>query len=159
PNGSGYTASHGKDFLLANDAWARFINLKYGPDGNVFLIDWYDQQACHRPEPEIWDRSNGRIYKISYRGTKPVKVDLQKCTDEELVKYQLDKNEWYVSHARRILQERAGRNELKADTKKALNRLAILDRDPIRRLRALWALHAINGGRDLWATMQYDKDA
>ena len=34
--GSGYVASHGPDFLLANDAWARFINLRYGPDGNVF---------------------------------------------------------------------------------------------------------------------------
>jgi putative membrane-bound dehydrogenase-like protein len=62
PKGSGYVASHGPDFLLANDAWARFINMKYGPDGNVYLIDWYDKQACHRPEPEIWDRTNGRIY-------------------------------------------------------------------------------------------------
>ena len=47
PKGSGYVASHGPDFLLANDAWARFINLRYGPDGNVYLIDWYDKQACH----------------------------------------------------------------------------------------------------------------
>ena len=67
PKGSGYVADHGKDFLLANDAWARFINLRYGPDGNVYLIDWYDKQACHRNEPEIWDRTNGRIYKISYK--------------------------------------------------------------------------------------------
>src|SRR5262245_21670551 len=107
PNGSGYTASHGKDFLLANDMWAMFINLKYGPDGNVYLIDWYDKQACHRNEPEIWDRTNGRIYKVSYRGTKPLAaVDLQMCTDEELVTYQSHANEWYVRHARRILQER-----------------------------------------------------
>ena len=47
PKGSGYVASHGPDFLLANDAWARFINMRYGPDGNVYLIDWYDKQACH----------------------------------------------------------------------------------------------------------------
>ncbi len=38
PKGSGYVASHGKDFLLANDAWARFINLRYGPDGNVYWL-------------------------------------------------------------------------------------------------------------------------
>ena len=105
---SGYVAHHEKDFLLANDAWARFINFKYGPDGNVYVIDWYDKQACHRNEPVIWDRTNGRIYKVSYRGTKPVTgIDLQKCSDEELVKYQLHDNEWYVRHARRILQERA----------------------------------------------------
>ena len=70
PKGSGFVASHGPDFLLANDAWARFINLRYGPDGNVYLIDWYDKQACHTGDVNIWDRSNGRIYKISYRGTK-----------------------------------------------------------------------------------------
>ena len=38
PKGSGYVASHGADFLMANDAWARFINFRYGPDGNVYLI-------------------------------------------------------------------------------------------------------------------------
>ena len=57
-------AGHGPDFLFANDAWARFINLRYGPDGNVYLIDWYDQQACHNKNDAIWDRSNGRIYKL-----------------------------------------------------------------------------------------------
>lgn len=152
PNGSGYTASHGKDFLLANDAWARFINLKYGPDGNVFLIDWYDKQACHVREPEVWDRSNGRIYKISYRGTKPVKVDLQKCTDEQLVEMQLNKNEWYVEHSRRILQERFTALERRdIDAKLAahhkrirymLTDVALNYTESSRRLRGLWALNA-----------------
>src|SRR5262245_19840921 len=108
PQGSGYVASHGPDFLLANDEWARFINMRYGPDGNVYLIDWYDKQACHLPQPEVWDRTNGRIYKISYRGTKPVAgIDLQKCTDAELARLQLSVSDWYVRHARRLLQERA----------------------------------------------------
>src|SRR5439155_27053887 len=114
--GSGFIVAHCPDFLLANDAWARFINLRYGPDGNVYLIDWYDKQACHRNEPEVWDRSNGRIYKITYRGTKPVSVDLRKKSDAELIDLQLHPNDWYVRHARRILQERyshlaGGRNE------------------------------------------------
>ena len=47
PKGSGFVASHAPDFLLANDSWSQFINLKYGPDGNVYLIDWYDGQQCH----------------------------------------------------------------------------------------------------------------
>jgi putative membrane-bound dehydrogenase-like protein len=145
--GSGYVASHGKDFLLANDEWARFINLKYGPDGNVYLIDWYDKQACHLPQPEVWDRTNGRIYKISYKGTKPVtNIDLQKCTDEELVKYQLNDNEWYVRHARRILQERAAAKTLGAAVKGQLEQVA-KDPDPGRQLRGLWAL-AVTGQLD-----------
>ncbi|MBO0697061.1 MAG: DUF1080 domain-containing protein [Zavarzinella sp.] len=151
PKGSGYVAHHGKDFLLANDEWARFINLKYGPDGNVYLIDWYDKQACHDPKSEIWDRTNGRIYKISYRGTKPVTgIDLQKCTDEELVKYQLHENEWYARHARRILQERHGtRGNAKVtkdyiDTRDRLLELIRTSKDPVSRLRALWAVSTLS---------------
>jgi putative membrane-bound dehydrogenase-like protein len=144
--GSGYVASHGKDFLLANDAWARFINLKYGPDGNVYLIDWYDKQACHDPKEEIWDRSNGRIYKISYRGTKPATgIDLQKCTDVELANYQLHSNEWYVRHARRILQERAQAGNLAEQARNALHKIALKDADETRRLRGLWSLYVTEG--------------
>ncbi|HKA07798.1 MAG TPA: PVC-type heme-binding CxxCH protein, partial [Gemmataceae bacterium] len=158
PKGSGYVASHGPDFLLANDEWARFINLKYGPDGNVYLIDWYDKQACHLPQPEVWDRTNGRIYKISYRGTKPVTgIDLQKCTDEELVKYQLHENEWYARHARRVLQERAA----KADDHQAYGEkiaklcgdLPIEKRNVVINLRVLLAIHA-SGGLNLPDVMQ-----
>jgi putative membrane-bound dehydrogenase-like protein len=141
PRDSGYVASHGKDFLLANDAWARFINLRYGPDGNVYLIDWYDKQACHSRDPQIWDRTNGRIYKISYRGAKPVQVDLRKRSDLELVELQLNDNDWYVRHARRLLQERGGNKEVHA----ALEKIAFEHKDETRRLRALWALHVTNG--------------
>jgi putative membrane-bound dehydrogenase-like protein len=142
--GSGFVASHGKDFLLANDAWARFINLRYGPDGNVYFIDWYDKQACHTNNVDIWDRTNGRVYKVSYRGTKPVTVDLAKKTDLELATLQLNKNEWFVSHARRLLQERAAANTL--DRKRVgdvLAEFASGHADPVWRLRALWALFAI----------------
>ncbi|HEY2908809.1 MAG TPA: PVC-type heme-binding CxxCH protein, partial [Gemmataceae bacterium] len=107
PKGSGYEADRNPDFLLSNDRWFMPISIQCGPDGNVYMSDWYDKQICHLPQPEKWDRTNGRIYKISYKGTKPVVgLDLQKCTDEELVKYQLHENQWYVRHARRILQER-----------------------------------------------------
>lgn len=146
--GSGFVASHGKDFLLANDEWARFINLKYGPDGNVYLIDWYDKQACHDKKQEIWDRSNGRIYKVSYRGTKPVVgVDLTKKSNQELAELAtISDNDWYVRHARRILQERGrqsgkplanlGREILKSASDTRLNDAA--------QLRALWAAHVLN---------------
>ena len=43
PKGSGFVATHGPDFLLANDAWCQILNLRYGPDGSVYLIDWYDK--------------------------------------------------------------------------------------------------------------------
>jgi putative membrane-bound dehydrogenase-like protein len=155
PKGSGFVASHGKDFLLANDAWARFINMRYGPDGNVFLIDWYDKQACHWPEPGIWDRTNGRIYKICYRGTKPVSVDLSKCSDRELVEMQLRQNDWHVRHARRLLQERGGSPVVHT----ALEKIAFEHADVTRRLRGLWALHVTGGLTPARIARGLDNDA
>jgi putative membrane-bound dehydrogenase-like protein len=146
--GSGFVASHGADFLLANDAWARLINMRYGPDGNAYLIDWYDKQACHNGNVDLWDRSNGRIYKISYRGTKTVAgVDLTKKTDAELVDLLLDKNEWYVRHAERLLMERSKNQPgaLATEVYDAMARIAFENPDETRRLRGLWALH-VSGG-------------
>jgi putative membrane-bound dehydrogenase-like protein len=145
PKGSGFVASHGPDFLLSNDAWTRFINPRYGPDGNVYLLDWYDKQACHHGDPRIWDRENGRIYKICYRGAKPVTVDLGKKSDRELVDLQLHKNEWFVRQARRLLQERAANKKLDADAPDALAKIAFEHKDETRRLRGLWALHVVGG--------------
>jgi putative membrane-bound dehydrogenase-like protein len=145
PKGSGYVASHGPDFLLANDAWARFINFRYGPDGNVYLIDWYDKQACHTGNPQVWDRTNGRVYKISYRGTKPVQVDLSKKTSKELAALQTHDNDWYVRHARRLLAERGADGE----AREVLENLAFAppggDFSEPQRLRGLWALHGSGG--------------
>jgi hypothetical protein len=36
------------DFLFANDSWSQFISLQVGPDGQMVLIDWYDQAQCHQ---------------------------------------------------------------------------------------------------------------
>src|SRR5262249_52862141 len=145
PKGSGYVASHGADFLLANDAWARFINFRYGTDGNVYLIDWYDKQACHLPQPEVWDRTNGRVYKVSYRGSRFVSVDLGKKSDKELVEYQLNANDWYVRESRRLLQERAAKKALDPKVHEALAEIAFGNKDETRRLRGLWALYVTDG--------------
>jgi putative membrane-bound dehydrogenase-like protein len=150
PSGSGFVASHGKDFLLANDAWARFINMRTGPDGNVYLIDWYDKQACHDKKEEIWDRSNGRIYQITYRGTKPVTgVDLAQCSNEELEKFQFSDNEWYVRHARRLIMERRNSGQMAGHVFGiGYTRLAKEQgnaNDEKSRLHALWAMNLIGG--------------
>ena len=69
PSGSGFVGSHAADFLLANDAWSQIVNLKYGPDGSLFMIDWYDKNQCHHNEVNGHDRTNGRIFKVSYGTT------------------------------------------------------------------------------------------
>ena len=143
PEGSGYVGHHGTDFLLANDRWSQILNLRYGPDGQAYMIDWYDKNQCHRLENEIHDRSNGRIFKIVYGESKHTPVDLSKKTDAELVSLQLEKNDWYVRHARRQLQERAAAGKLDKNAVAALWEMAQGHADVTRRLRGLWALHVI----------------
>ena len=134
--GSGMKAEKHLDFLVSEDAWFRGLSPQYGPDGSVFVNDWYDKVPCHQ-QREFTDRSNGRIYKVVYEGVKPVSVDLGKATDAELVQMQLNENDWYVRHARRILAERGPKPEVQA----ALEKMLRENPDETRKLRALWALH------------------
>jgi putative membrane-bound dehydrogenase-like protein len=143
--GSGYVAHHGKDFLLANDPWFRGLALQYGPDGGVFVSDWTDTGECHNSITV--DRSNGRIYKITYGNVSPVHEDLAKLSDAELVQRQLHKNDWHVRHARRLLQERAAAGKLDRQTHDRLRKILREHADVTRKLRALWALH-VTGGLD-----------
>src|SRR5688572_5627 len=124
PKGSGYTGSFSPDFLLTRDQASQMLYLTYGPDGQVWVIDWYDMQACHRPDASLHDRSNGRIYRIVFDSAKPVRVDLRSMSDEELVKLLTHENEWYRRHSQRLLQERAAQGkQLSNDTRRQLDAL------------------------------------
>jgi len=57
PLGSGFDTVHaGKDQFFCSDPKYVAVDLQYGPDGAVYMIDWYDQQHCHNPNVENWDR-------------------------------------------------------------------------------------------------------
>ena len=107
----------------------------------MYLIDWYDRNACHRATPEIWDRSNGRVYNVRYGPREPVQVDLAQLDNRELVKLHTHSNEWYVRMARRLLQERGG----DAATHAALKHLLQTPIETPVKLRALWTLHVTGG--------------
>ncbi|HEX5443398.1 MAG TPA: PVC-type heme-binding CxxCH protein, partial [Pirellulales bacterium] len=140
--GSASVAHHGPDFLYANDPWFRGLAIKYGPDGGVYVSDWCDSGECH--DYDDVQRTNGRIYKITYGKTEPHRADLAELSDAALVELQLSKNDWQVVHARRLLQERAAAGKLAHRTPEALTKLLREHRDVTRRLRAMWALHAGN---------------
>jgi putative membrane-bound dehydrogenase-like protein len=139
PSGSGYIGSHLPDFMRANDAWFRGLRLETGPDGSLFNSDWYDARACHQQHPQ--DRTNGRIYKISYGDPKPVAIDLAALSSDELVRLQLHRNEWHVRRARLLLQERGPDPAVHA----ALRELLRTTPEVTRQLRVLWALHVTRG--------------
>ncbi len=154
--GSGYVAGHRPDFLKANDPWFRGMELKYGPDGGVFLTDWSDTGECHDTDADGPHRENGRIYKITYGrpsrgGARPSfepdrpPVDLARAGPAELAALQSHPNDWHVRTARRILQERAASG---ADMARVHDRLRAQfgsEAEVTRKLRALWALHATGG--------------
>jgi len=140
-SGSGYEATHAADFLKANDSWSQMLNFRYGPDGSVHVIDWYDKNQCHSSNPEVHDKTLGRIFKISHTGDQWVQVDLAKLSSAELVELQLNRNDWYVRHARRLLQERGP----DAKVHDALKRILKDNPDVTRKLRAMWALHVTQG--------------
>lgn len=118
PHASTYVGKHGSDFMRANDMHFIPVTQKVGPDGALYVSDWSDEQICHRGSNAVenWDRSNGRLYRVSYAGWKPWKGDLAKESDEALAKLAVQTgNEWESRMARRVLAEHH-----QADTTKTL---------------------------------------
>ena len=71
-NGSTYLATAEPDFLTANDAWFMPIVQKTGPDGSLYILDWYDKYHCYQDasaDPEGIDRTYGRLYRVRYKDT------------------------------------------------------------------------------------------
>ena len=58
-NGSTFIASHAPDFLTSGDKNFRPINLRWGPDGSIYVIDWHDQNPCHQAQADSWDMTHG----------------------------------------------------------------------------------------------------
>ncbi len=140
PAGSGYVGDGEPDFLFANDSWSQFISLQVGPDGQLVLIDWYDRTQCHQQRDAV-DRGNGRIFKVVYGQPSPVRVDLARESDARLVDLLGHENDWFVRHARRVLQERAAAGRLAADTPRLLEQKLSAATTAPKKLRLVWALH------------------
>ncbi len=140
PSGSGYVAYHRPDPVKVTDPWFRGVSLIYGPDGGVFVSDWSDAGECH--DYEDIHRENGRIYKITYGEPRRDARDLRSLADEQLVRLQLSKNDWQVSQARLVLEERATAGKLTPNIRDELKQLLREQKDVTRQLRALWALEA-----------------
>jgi putative membrane-bound dehydrogenase-like protein len=148
-DGSSYFGKLRPDFLSANDAWFMPVVQKVGPDGCMYILDWYDRYHCYQDanrDPAGIDRLHGRLYRVSYKGTKPpASFDLKKESDEKLIRLLGDANIFYRERAQRILAERLFEKELEgkgihADLFAGLTSL-VLNEKSLRnqRLHALWA--------------------
>jgi putative membrane-bound dehydrogenase-like protein len=156
-SGSGYTAAHGKDLLLAADPWFTGVTLQSGPDGSVFVSDWSDTGECHHVENTR--RDTGRIYKISYGETRAAPVNLAGCNSDELGELHGHPNEWHVRHARRILHERSARGDDLTDAAEKLISLFRNQPDVPGKLRALWTLFVIGRLDEPFLLAQLDHES
>jgi len=141
--GSGYTASHAADIMVARDPWFMGVTLAYGPDGGVFVSDWSDTGECHSVKNTR--KHTGRIYKITHGQPEQPGLKLAENTNAELAQLQLHRNDWFVRHARRLLQERSAAGKPMQDAAAPLRDILNNHPDVTRKLRALWALHVIDG--------------
>ncbi|GIW97733.1 MAG: cytochrome c [Pirellulaceae bacterium] len=148
-SGSGYVAGHLPDFALSHDPWFRGMDLIPLPDGNILVLDWSDVGECH--EATGVHRTSGRIFKISYgedaaegsaRHGKPrLSAD---PSWPQLVAVTLDGPEWHARRARELLRTRFVAGHDCAEVVAPLRaRLADPSVAAPTRLRALWALHAV----------------
>ncbi|MFT5634349.1 MAG: putative membrane-bound dehydrogenase-like protein [Rubritalea sp.] len=125
PKGSGFIASHGDDFVKANDPqWIGF-SMELGPDGALYALDWHDGDICGK---EVLNKETGRVYriapKVSLAKNWPGRYeDLSKKSDEVLVQLQTSTSAWHARRARLILQNRAIQKPLTETAKKKLRAL------------------------------------
>ncbi len=138
PRGSTVKTSHGGELLIANDNWFAPTDVTTGPDGAIYVSDWYDARTAH-PDPDAdWDRTNGRIYRIAAKGTKSAPpIDFTKLSTDELLALHSHRNQWYVRRARmELIRRRDGQTQLIA---------ALKSPDEVVVLEALWSLNATGG--------------
>jgi putative membrane-bound dehydrogenase-like protein len=151
--GSGYVGRHGHDFFFAGDPWFRGIDLSYGPDGGVFVLDWSDTGECH--ESSGVHRTSGRIYKITYGQPRPSDVgDIARLSPGELVSLHSRANEWFTRQAR---LELAARAQTRRDIGRAAEQLRDLfekQTDAVVKLRAFWSLYAMGATNESFLRTQ-----
>jgi putative membrane-bound dehydrogenase-like protein len=150
-DGSTYAGSPEPDFLTANDAWFMPVSQKTGPDGCLYILDWYDRYHCYQDanrDPRGIDRLNGRLYRVRYKETPRAKpFDLAKEADADLLQRLGDANVYIRDTAQRLLTERVAAENGRLET--ALEKLVLDDRQPRKaRLHALWALFGGSGKLD-----------
>jgi putative membrane-bound dehydrogenase-like protein len=144
-DGSTYFATGEPDFLSANDAWFMPVAQKTGPDGCLYVLDWYDQYHCYqdaRRDPAGIERAKGRLYRVRYKDTpRAPKFDLAKETDDQLIERLTSPNVYFRDIAQRLLAER--NHQVVAE--KLTQLLQDENRPRKARLHALYALAGMDG--------------
>ncbi len=148
PVGSSFLASAKDDFLTTKDGWFMPVSSQVGPDGALWVMDWYDKYPCYQnanADPQGVDRERGRIWRIVWVGDHPEKsipshvagLDFAKLSNPELIDRLSHPNVWQRRTSQRVLN---GRNLVGQDLDQ-LRRLVQSRSSTVEaRLSAFWSL-------------------
>lgn len=119
-DGTDFRSENSFNLAASDDEWTAPIMAEIGPDGNVWVIDWYNYIVQHNPTPQgfetgkgnayesdLRDKKHGRIYRIVPDGWKQdAAPNLAKASTDELVRTLAHSNLFWRRHAQRLLVER-----------------------------------------------------
>ncbi|MGC4013587.1 MAG: DUF1080 domain-containing protein [Luteolibacter sp.] len=131
-----------RDFLVSDDPWFRPVSVKFGPDGFLYITDWYNKIISHNEVPRNHpdrDKTHGRIWRIRPTDARPMKpVDVAAMNAEQLVSQLGGPSQLNAAMAWQRLEETKP-----PAAKEKLVALAVDPQAPLaRRLDALHALEA-----------------
>ncbi len=88
-DGSRYRFEKLADFLTTSDRWFRPVALQFGPDGALYIVDWYNKIISHNEVPRTHpdrDKTRGRIWRIRHRDqSRAIPPDLTRLDDRALL--------------------------------------------------------------------------
>ena len=140
------SAKHLPDLLTSEDKWFRPVNMEFGPDGCLYIADWYNKIISHNEIPTTHpdrDKTHGRIWRIRHKSQQPrVIPDYYNIKTEDLLKGLQSPSLWEKRAAWRQITDRP-----LAETQKLAQPLVLLaadtGQDEITRIHALWSLEGI----------------
>jgi putative heme-binding domain-containing protein len=148
PEGSGYTARQEADLVRTTHPAFRPVDVKMGPDGAIYIADWYNPIIQHGEvdfrDPRR-DQTHGRIWRLTARGRPLVpRPKLVGATTAELLEALRAPEDWTRHNARRVLQER-GATVVVPELADWTARLRTTERPPEPvLLEALWTCQALD---------------
>ncbi len=145
PDGS-VTAKHLPDLLTSEDDWFRPVNMEFGPDGCLYIADWYNKIISHNELPTTHpdrDKEHGRIWRIRHMSQKPrVIPDFNEVKTEELVIFLKSPSLWEKRAAWHQISDRP-RSETKNLAQGLVGMASDESQDEVTRIHALWSLEGI----------------
>jgi putative membrane-bound dehydrogenase-like protein len=139
-------AEHLEDLLVSEDDWFRPVNMEFGPDGCLYIADWYNKIISHNELPTTHpdrDKTHGRIWRIRHVSQQPREIpDFYAVKTENLVGYLSSPSLWAKRAAWQQISDRPI-SETKKLSKKLVELASDLGKDDITRIHALWSLEGI----------------